>query len=139
MGRRISGIAWDPAVTARRIIAWLQHSSVVLQGAEFAFYRAFLKSLANADPLPALDGAGNAGRQGETARPYRARLCRAVAAGAALGVAHSHPQPRQRDRAADPAGRRPISRNPMAVMELLADLLPLRQTYTNQAEEPPAR
>ena len=45
-GSRISGIAWDPAVTARRIIAWLQHSSVVLQGAEFPFYRAFLKSLA---------------------------------------------------------------------------------------------
>ena len=31
-----------------------------------------------------------------------------------------------------------ISRNPMAVLELLADLLPLRQTYANQAEEPPA-
>ena len=45
-GSRISGIAWDPAITARRIIAWLQHSSVVLQGAEFPFYRAFLKSLA---------------------------------------------------------------------------------------------
>ncbi|MGO4834054.1 heparinase, partial [Rhizobiaceae sp. 2RAB30] len=45
-GGRIAGVAWDPAVTARRIIAWLQHSSVVLQGAEFPFYRAFLKSLA---------------------------------------------------------------------------------------------
>ena len=45
-GNRISGVAWDPAVTARRIIAWLQHSSVVLQGAEFPFYRAFLQSLA---------------------------------------------------------------------------------------------
>ena len=31
-----------------------------------------------------------------------------------------------------------ISRNPMAVLELLADLLPLRQTYANQAEAPPA-
>ena len=31
-----------------------------------------------------------------------------------------------------------ISRNPMAVLELLADLLPLRQTYANQAEEPPS-
>ena len=30
-----------------------------------------------------------------------------------------------------------VSRNPMAVMELLADLLPLRQTYANQAEAPP--
>ena len=31
-----------------------------------------------------------------------------------------------------------ISRNPLTVMELLADLLPLRQTYANQAETPPA-
>jgi uncharacterized heparinase superfamily protein len=31
-----------------------------------------------------------------------------------------------------------ISRNPLAVLEILADLLPLRQTYANQAEQPPA-
>ncbi len=31
-----------------------------------------------------------------------------------------------------------ISRNPLAVLELLADLLPLRHTYANQAEAPPA-
>src|SRR5918993_1185603 len=45
-GGSISGIAWEPATTAERIIAWLQHSPVVLQGAEFPFYRAYLKSLA---------------------------------------------------------------------------------------------
>src|SRR5690606_1668494 len=45
-GGRISGVAWEPATTAKRVIAWLQHSPVVLQGAEFPFYRAFLKSLA---------------------------------------------------------------------------------------------
>ena len=32
-----------------------------------------------------------------------------------------------------------ISRNPMAVMELLADLLPLRHTYANQAEDAAGR
>src|SRR5690606_33770679 len=30
-----------------------------------------------------------------------------------------------------------VSRNPMALMELLADLLPLRETYASQAEAPP--
>src|SRR5690606_9109533 len=44
-GRKIAGRAWDPAITARRIIAWLQHSSVVLQGADYPFYRSFLRSL----------------------------------------------------------------------------------------------
>ena len=45
-GRRIGGLAWGAGVTARRIIAWLQHSGVVLHGADYAFYRVFLKSLA---------------------------------------------------------------------------------------------
>ena len=45
-GRRIAGVAWEPDITARRIIAWLQHSTVVLQGAELSFYRAYLRSLA---------------------------------------------------------------------------------------------
>ncbi|MBN9273043.1 MAG: heparinase, partial [Mesorhizobium sp.] len=36
-GSHISGVAWEPGTTAKRIIAWLQHSSVVLQGAEFPF------------------------------------------------------------------------------------------------------
>ena len=108
-------IAWQPhfrrrlgaGTTAKRIIAWLQHSSVVLQGAEFPFYRAFLKSLAVQIRYLALDGARNAGRQGAAARPHRAGLCRAVAAGAAVGAARRDPQPGRGARAADPAGRRP--------------------------------
>jgi uncharacterized heparinase superfamily protein len=33
-GGRIEGVAWDPGTVAKRIIAWLQHSNVVLQGAD---------------------------------------------------------------------------------------------------------
>jgi len=137
-GARMSGVAWEPAVTAKRIIAWLQHSSVVLQGAEFAFYRAFLKSLAIqirylrsvVREMP--DGEGK----------LRSRIALAFAA-------LSLPAPASALRAATrnlaeelehqilPDGGH-ISRNPMAVLELLADLLPLRQTYANQAEAPPA-
>ncbi len=94
-GGRIDGVAWEPGTTAKRIISWLQHSSVVLQGAEFPFYRAFLKSLA-----------------------VQIRYLRSVA-------------PEMPD-----GGH--VSRNPMVVLEILADLLPLRQTYANQAETPPA-
>jgi len=137
-GSRISGIAWDPAITARRIIAWLQHSSVVLQGAEFPFYRAFLKSLAvqirflrsMAPEMP--DGK----------EKLRARIALAFAAlslpipPSALRAATRHLS-NEIERQILPDGGH-ISRNPMAVLELLADLLPLRQTYANQAEEPPA-
>ena len=136
-GNRISGIAWDPAVTARRIIAWLQHSSVVLQGAEFPFYRAFLKSLAvqirflrsMAPEMP--DGK----------EKLRARIALAFAA-LSLPVPQAAMRSATRnlieevERQILPDGGH-ISRNPMAVMELLADLLPLRQTYANQGEQPP--
>ncbi|MBX9454024.1 MAG: heparinase II/III family protein [Mesorhizobium sp.] len=136
-GRRIGGVAWSPAITARRVIAWLQHSAVVLQGAEFPFYRAFLKSLAvqirylraTAPEMP--DGEDK----------LRARIALAFAAlslpapPSALRNA-SRLLSAELERQILPDGGH-ISRNPEAILELLADLLPLRQTYSNQAEAPP--
>lgn len=137
-GNRISGIAWDPAVTARRVIAWLQHSSVVLQGAEFPFYRAYLKSLA----VQIRFLRSMAAEMPDGKEKLRARIALAFAA-LSLPVAQSALRSATRNLAAEiehqilPDGGH-ISRNPMAVLELLADLLPLRHTYANQAEEPPA-
>jgi uncharacterized heparinase superfamily protein len=45
-GKRIGGLAWSPEVTAQRIIAWLQHSNLILSGAELPAYRKFMRSLA---------------------------------------------------------------------------------------------
>ncbi len=136
-GSRISGVGWEPATTAKRIIAWLQHSSVVLQGAEFVFYRAFLRSLAL--QIRYLRSVVREMPEGEGR--LRARIALAYAAlslpappsalrGATRYLAD------ELERQILPDGGH-ISRNPMAVMELLADLLPLRQTYANQAETPP--
>lgn len=136
-GGRIVGVAWDPAVTARRIIAWLQHSSIVLNGAEFPFYRAFLKSLAV--QIRYLRSVVSDMADGE--ERLRARIALAFAA-LSLPSASSTLRNATRhlavelDRQILPDGGH-ISRNPMAVLELLADLLPLRQTYANQAETPP--
>src|SRR5262245_36402055 len=44
-GRSIAGPAWVPEVTAQRIIAWLQHSSLILAGADLRAYRQFMRSL----------------------------------------------------------------------------------------------
>jgi len=136
-GRRIAGLPWEPAVTARRITSWLQHSAVVLRGADYAFYRQFLKSLAvQVRYLRAM-----APEMPEGEERLRARVALAFAA-------LSLPQPVSAIRNATrnlafelerqilPDGGH-VSRNPMAVLELLADLLPLRQTYANQAEAPP--
>ncbi|MCR2346202.1 hypothetical protein NSP34_25460, partial [Salmonella enterica] len=38
-GKRIEGIAWSPEITAQRIIAWLQHSNIILATSDLATYR----------------------------------------------------------------------------------------------------
>ncbi len=137
-GSHISGVAWEPGVTAKRIIAWLQHSSVVLQGAELAFYRAYLKSLAmQIRYLRSMAREMPGGKD-----RLRARIALAFAA-LSLPVPASALRNASRnladelDRQILPDGGH-ISRNPLMVLEFLADLLPLRQTYANQAEQPPA-
>ena len=137
-GRRIDGIAWEPEVTSRRIIAWLQHSTTVLQGAEFPFYRSYLKSISVQirylrSMTPDMKGGDER---------LRARIALAFAA-LSLPVANSTLRTASRhlahelDRQILPDGGH-ISRNPQILLELLADLLPLRQTYTSQGAETPA-
>lgn len=136
-GRRIEGPAWEAGITAQRIIAWLQHSAVVLHGADYSFYRLFLKSLAV--QIRYL-------RTVTTEMPVnedrlRARIALAFTA---LSLPSTPTTLRNASRQLSlelerqilPDGGH-ISRNPEAVLELLADLLPLRHTYSNQAEAPP--
>ncbi|QDY99936.1 heparinase [Nitratireductor mangrovi] len=136
-GMHISGVAWEPAVVARRVIAWLQHSTIVLQGAEFQFYRDFLRSLiTQIRYLRAMCQHMPGGEE-----RLRARISLAFAA-LSLPTAPSVLRNATRHLARElehqilPDGGH-ISRRPAAVMEILADLLPLRQTYANQAEVPP--
>lgn len=135
---RIAGAGWDPGTTAKRVIAWLQHSSVVLQGAEFPFYRAFLKSLAM--QIRYLRSVAREMPDGKDR--LRARVALAFAA-LSLPVPASVLRNATRflaeelERQILPDGGH-VSRNPLAVMELLADLLPLRYTYANQSAAPPA-
>jgi uncharacterized heparinase superfamily protein len=137
-GNRIAGIAWEPGTTAKRIIAWQQHSSVVLQGAEFPFYRAFLKSLAvQIRYLRSVTREMPDGKDRLRARVALAFAALSLPAPASALRAATRNLGEELDRQILPDGGH-ISRNPLAVLELLADLLPLRQTYANQAETPPA-
>ena len=120
-GRHIDGIAWQPDVTARRIIAWLQHSTTVLQGAEYPFYRAFLRSLAV--QIRYLRSMAPDMRDGE--ERVRAAIALVLAAlslpssPSAIRVA-SRTLADELDRQILPDGGH-VSRNPHAVLELLAD------------------
>ena len=137
-GGRISGVAWEPATTAKRIIAWLQHSSVVLQGAEFAFYRAFLRSLAvQIRYLRSIVREMPNGKDRLRARIALAFAALSLPVPATALRSATRSLAEELDRQILPDGGH-ISRNPMAVLEILADLLPLRHTYANQAEQPPA-
>ena len=136
-GRRIAGVAWEPAVTARRVIAWLQHSTVVLQGADLAFYRAYLRSLAV--QIRYLRAMAPEMPDGEERLRARAALAYSAlslpASRTALRAATRH-LASELERQILPDGGH-VSRSPLALIELLADLLPLRHTYANQAEAPP--
>lgn len=136
-GSRISGIAWEPATTAKRVIAWLQHSSVVLQGAEFAFYRSFLRSLAmQIRYLRSMSPEMPDGKDRLRARVALAFAALSLPAPVSALRSATRNLAEELDRQILPDGGH-ISRNPMAVLEILADLLPLRHTYANQAEQPP--
>lgn len=136
-GRRIEGPAWEAGVTARRIIAWLQHSGVVLHGADYAFYRQFLKSLAvQIRYLRAIAQEMPVDEDRLRARIALAFTALSLPSSPATLRNASRQLSLELERQILPDGGH-ISRNPETVLEVLADLLPLRHTYSNQAEAPP--
>ncbi|MCR6501492.1 heparinase II/III family protein [Shinella sp. CPCC 101442] len=138
-GRVIGGLAWRPDVTAQRIIAWLSHSPVVLKDADYPFYRRFLKSLAF--QVRYLRHVADTTRDGEPR--LRVRIALAMAS---IAMPSSPSKMRKAARHLDEELDRQIlpdgghcSRNPRAALDLLLDLLPLRQTYVNLGHDMPAQ
>ena len=138
-GRRIFGIAWDPDVIAQRIIAWLSHSTVALHGAEGGFYRRFMKSLAF--QIRYLKLIAPYTPDGEVR--LRVRIALALASvsmpvRAAIIKREGQNLDYEIERQILPDGGH-VSRDPRAALNLLLDLLPLRQTYINLGHDVPAR
>jgi uncharacterized heparinase superfamily protein len=130
--------SWQPEITARRVISWLTHSPLILQDVEHSFYRKYLRSLSRQvrflrrvypvteDGYPrllvamALTFAGlcMSGEQRlltQSAKRLIAELRRQILADG------GH-----------------ISRNPGMLIEILIDLLPLRQTFDARNVPAPA-
>lgn len=131
------GIGTTPRVAARRLIALLNHSPLVLDGADRAFYRRFTRALGRTASHLQLAVAG--GLRGED------KLLAAIAL-AYAGLCLNSPARvlRQANRLLTDELKRQIlpdgghiSRNPRLVVELLTDLLPLSQTYAARGAEPP--
>lgn len=136
-GRGDAALSGQPPVTARRLIAFLCQSPLVLEGADHAFYQSFLKTV------------GRSARELERALrrglPPQPRLNAAVALCYA-GLCCEGLQPilrravrilsRELDRQIMPDGGH-SSRDPCFSMELAIDLLPLRQSFLSRRVEPP--
>jgi len=127
-------IAWRPEVLARRIISWLSQATLLLDDSDVRFYRRFIRSLTrHVRQLRRTAADAPDGVQAMIALTYAA-LCMAGQA------RHSRPATKrladELERQILPDGGH-ISRNPGAPIELLVDLLPLRQLFTARNLVPP--
>lgn len=136
-GRPQAGQAWEPAVVGRRLIAWLSQSPLILEGADRAFHRRFMRSLGRQAAWLARE-IGGAGRAQDRLICAIALAEVALCTGATGGSARRATKLLcdELDRQILPDGGH-ISRNPQALLDLLTDLLPLRQAIASQGVEPP--
>jgi len=132
-------VAWEPEILTRRIISWLTQAPLILQDADHAFYRTFMRSLSRQVRYLR--------RTAFKARDGHPRLMAAIAlALAGLCIAgETRLLKRGTKRLADELERQilpdggHIGRNPAVLIELLLDLLPLRQAYdARSVATPPA-
>jgi uncharacterized heparinase superfamily protein len=130
-------LGWRLDILSRRIICWLNQAPFVLQDADARFYRRFVRSLsrqvrylrrslkASRDGLPRL--------QAVIALTYAA-LCLQGQSGALRAIVRRLSD--ELNAQILPDGGH-VSRNPGALIELLVDLLPLRQLFSARHLQPP--
>lgn len=132
------GPAWEAKVAARRMLAWLSQSPIILEGSDRAFYGRFMEALATTRI--------HLERQLEQGLAGDARLLTAIAL-AEFGLCAPGSEPFQRqgtERLANEikvqilADGGHVSRNPQQIIDLLLDLLPLRQAYAARGIPVPA-
>ena len=120
-------VARDPKIVSRRLISWLSHSPIILENADHAFYRRFVRAVEKHTMILERSLAG--GLQADARLTAiialtQAGLCLEGANGllrrAVLSLSRELPEQIMRD-----GGH--VSRNPRILVELLVDLLPTRQ------------
>jgi uncharacterized heparinase superfamily protein len=130
-------VSWEPEITARRVISWLTHSPLILQDVDHGFYRSFLKSLSR--QVRYLRKIYPATREG-----YERLLVAIALTFAGLCMSGESRLLRQSAKRLIEELRRQIlpdgghvSRNPGALIEILIDLLPLKQAFDARNVPPP--
>ncbi|MCB1443844.1 MAG: heparinase II/III family protein [Methyloceanibacter sp.] len=134
---KIPPLAWQPEIVARRVISWLSNSVLILDASEPEAYEAFLKALTaqlrylSAGYRDAPDGVP---RLLSLMALLYGGLC--IADQQPVVDRYTKPFCRELERQILPDGGH-ISRNPEALIELLLDLLPLRQCFVARDRTPP--
>ena len=130
-------LAWRPDVLSRRIISWLSQSTLVLQDADLRFYRRFLRSLVRQVRYlrhTAGDARRGVARMQATIALAYAALCIAGQARHIKSATERLSQELQRQILPD-GGH--VTRDPGAIIEVLLELLPLRQAFASRNIAPP--
>ncbi len=135
-GNQLDTQAWRSDITAARIISWLSHSPLLAKNTSPEAYRDFLKSIARQ--------ARYLHHNAPSVRDGFPRLHAMIAlAYASLCLQNKEKIIKQAGQELDKELNRQIladgghlSRNPIVLLELLADLLPLRQAYLKQGHSP---
>jgi uncharacterized heparinase superfamily protein len=136
-GRGDGSPAQDTHVLARRLVAFVSQSPLILEGADHEFYQRFLRALGR--------GVRDLERDLRAGIPPHRRLAAAIAL-CYVGLCSEGLEGslrratrllvRELDRQILPDGGH-VSRNPRILIELLFDLLPLRQIFASRGTEVP--
>jgi uncharacterized heparinase superfamily protein len=120
----------DLAVTARRVISFLAQSPLILEGAEQSFYETFLSALASSawTLSRALSSGAAVGADRLLCAIAVTEFCVCADAGPGTLPRATLALARELERQILEDGGH-IGRNPQAIVDLLLDLLPLRQIY----------
>lgn len=134
VGRRVAA---ESTVAARRLISWLSHASLLLDGADAATYETITSSLAR-------QHASLAGSWREAPDGYPRLLALIALTFAGLSIAGRERQLKEAEASLSvelirqilPDGGH-VSRNPLILVELLLDLLPLSQCFVARNRKHP--
>jgi uncharacterized heparinase superfamily protein len=136
-GKPSQSPAWETRTAARRLLSWLSQSPIILHGADRAFYRRFMKGIGRTELF--LERKLSEGLAGDERLTVAIALVELglCAEGAGKQLQRSRRLlTEELQRQILPDGGH-ISRNPQLLVDLLLDLLPMRQAYAARGVQPP--
>ena len=137
LGTRAPDLTWETDIAARRLIAWLSHAGFVLDRADADFYDAYMAGLTRQLHTLSLSGRD----EGQNVARLRALIASTLAT-LCISEFESHlasytpSLASELDRQILPDGAH-VSRNPGAIVDILLDLLPLRQCFVSRGFDVP--